>query len=237
VDPGYVMPGSAGSTWNGERERPRPVCVAMPRSRFLVRLGRARLAIGTAVLATSLLAACSAAPPVGPLGQERDVASGWATSLTVGDRFADGDPLLRIPKDVSGVVLLDVEPLLDGDGLRPLGVQMALPDRPMAAVQMVDSWPPVDPDVPELVDAIGAVLDGDASWGGFGFNRGYELFVGFEVISPTRTTVQGYRVTYEHGGETYSLVLPFALAVCGHEGPPPSGADREFERTIQFDHG
>lgn len=191
-----------------------------------------------ALLVGWVLASCGGAEPLGPLGQQRDSASGWSTSLEVGHRFADGDLLLRLPRDVEDVVLVEVEPLLSGDGLMPLGVAMALPDRPMAAVQMVDSWPPRDPDVPEFVEAVGATLSGAASWGDYEFNRGYELFVGFEVVRPGRTTVQGYRVVYEHDGEQYSTVIPQTLAVCAHEvGTRPAAARCEPETTVRLDHG
>jgi hypothetical protein len=194
--------------------------------------------IAPTLLAATLFAACSGPPPAGPLGQESD-AGGWSTSLEVGRRFADGDLLLRLPKEIEGIVIRDVEPLLSGDGLTPLGVRMALPDRPMAAVQMVDSWPPEDPDVPEFVSLEDATLSGEDSWGDYGFNKGYELFVGFEVTAPGRTTVQGYRVTYEHAGEMYSLVIPQSLAVCAYERGelPDSDAPCEFESTIHSDDG
>ena len=189
-----------------------------------------------------LLAACTGGVSSnGPIAEYEDGAgTGWSRVVEVGERFADGDPILLVP-DGAEVTLIDVIPQIEGDGLAFLGVKMAGPQRPMLAVQYVTGWPPVDPDVPEFLPAIGEQLRGGEPAGGRDFDPGYELFFGFEVVGEGRTTIQGYRVIYEHEGRRYSVVLPHTIAICAD--PPGMASDPgpldegtcAFEETVRRD--
>jgi hypothetical protein len=193
-----------------------------------------RVVLTVAVLVVS----CGGPPPVGPLGQpEHSAAWGWSTSEPVGQQFTDGQILLFVPEGIE-VTLTGVEPLLFGDGLAPLGVMVAGPDRQIGAVQQIESWPPADPELGvEPVPAIGAVLAGtDAVDPALPHGRGWELLVGYEVTAPGRTTVQGYRVTYLHDGRPYSLVIGSTLAVCASPTSASNDDECEPEETIRYDH-
>lgn len=186
----------------------------------------------------AVLSACASVPPTGPLGQPGpDAAWGWSASLEVDHRFADGQILLFVPEGVE-VVIKDVEPLVSGEGLEPLGAMVVGPERDIGTVQQVDSWPPSDLDLGvEPTEAVGAELAGDlAADPDLPEGRGWELLVGYRVVEAGRTTVQGYRVTYEHEGSDYSLVVPSTLAVCAVESADDGDDDCEPEHEVDFDH-
>jgi len=193
-----------------------------------------------AVTLLVLAAACSGStPPAGPLGQtDAGEAWGWSRTVEVGQQFTDGQPLIFVADPTLEVTIAAVEPLIAGDGLRHLGTSIVGPDRATGLVQYFDSWPPPSADfgVP-LDDATGARLHGaDDTETDLPNGAGWELLAGFEVTGAGRSTVQGYRVLYEHEGRRYSTVLGTTVAICAEEQAPVGPDECEPEYEVRLDH-
>jgi hypothetical protein len=192
------------------------------------------------VVLALLAAACSGGtPPTGPLGQTAaDEAWGWSRTVEVGQRFTDGQALVFVADPTLEITITSVEPLTEGDGLRHLGTSILGPDRATGIVQYVDSWPPPASEFGVAPhDVIGARLTGaDDVDSDLPNGVGWELLVGFAVTGAGRSTVQGYRVVYEHEGRRYSTVLGTTVAICAQERPPQRTDDCEPEYEIHLDH-
>jgi hypothetical protein len=154
----------------------------------------------------------------------------------VGDEFTYGGGVIyiQLESDVAGVQIVGVEPKINGDGLRFLGVHTASVGDGNLGPQILYEWPPGEDDAPGLRDPAGAVLDGSGAKAGHSVYQ--EFYLGFEATEVGRTTVRGIRVIYVHDDDLYSLVIPHTLAVCVDEVVPAPSDDCEFEEEVDFDH-
>lgn len=145
-----------------------------------------------------------------PDGPMRKVSPhGSATTLPVQTVFTDGLEVLQL-KGEEDATIEGVE-LIDSEGFELLGAKLAPPDREAGAIQIIDSWPPVDRDLDEstLVEAVGQEVTPIAQDPG-----GWELLIGLRVVEEGHLLRSGIRVLYEVDGEDYVLDIPAEFTVC-----------------------
>lgn len=160
-----------------------------------------------AAVSVVLLAGCGV--DGGPLSQPPE--HGWATYASVGATFTDGLEVLYLEGDREAVIR-NVE-LVGNDGLELVGAHLAPPGRKLAAIQRIDGWPPLDPDLPETRDAIDATITPTRT-GDWKQEQGWNLLVGVRVTEAGYLIRDGIRITYEVGGREYERELPAELVVC-----------------------
>lgn len=182
---------------------------------------KCRLVIGIAgvVAAAASAVSCSHDSPTEGTGTDPAVLTGlsphgWATRLDVGTRFTNGFPVV-FNKSGHEVTLIDVRPIMRGDGLAFLGARVAGMDRKTGNVERLPGFPPSDPMLGDTVKAKGLVLPPgrDAS------KRGFELLLGFEVTGSGRSVMRALEISYAVDGEPKTTRLVSTMAICA----PQSG--------------
>lgn len=167
-----------------------------------------------AVAVAALAVSCSHDSPTPGTGAGGTVLTGlsphgWATRLDVGTRFTNGFPIVFNKSDQE-VTLIDVKPIIRGDGLTFLGARVAGIDRQAGNVQRLPGFPPSDPVLGDTVKAERLVLrpGSDAS------KRGFELLLGFEVTGSGRSVMRALEITYAVDGESETTRLASTMAIC-----------------------
>lgn len=135
---------------------------------------------------------------------------------TRGTVFSDGFESLSVEGD-EPVTIESVRSVGGGSALRFLGARIAGPARRYTAVQTFPVFPPERESLGPLADAVGAVLQPEASGG----RKGYELIIGYEVISDSYGARDGIEVAYRVGDERYREFISAGLVVCGELGGDP----------------
>jgi hypothetical protein len=149
------------------------------------------------------------APP--NLGLVIPPASGWATVKPVGTKFGNGWLVLQHVGS-SRLRIDSVQVEQNGEGLRYLGAKLAGNDRTVGFHQETASWPPKEPALGDVRDAVGAELkpgERARTWG-------YELLLGFEVVKPGRSTMRSVtlQVTDLETDETRTIRATSTMAIC-----------------------
>ena len=144
----------------------------------------------------------------------------------VGETFAAGFSVLFNRTD-EPITLIDARPI-PGDGeLRFLGASVAGLDRATGSRDITD-WPVDDPELGPVEPVAGFVLEpGEPS-----ATKGFEVFFGYEVIDPGRSTIRGVEIDYETGGRRYRNRFQLTLALCVGGGTGEDGrvGDCNFEQ-------
>ncbi len=179
----------------------------------------------SALLAGSLTGACSP-PDDGPmrvLNEHATLARG-----PVGTTFTDGFDVLHLEGDQPAtIVSVDSR---HGDGLEFLGAMLAGPDRKLAAWAQLPGYPPSKPQLGEIVEAEGAVIQPRSQTRG---EIGYELLLGYRVVDDTalssRSTVE---IVYRVDDQEYLWRPPSRLVYC-----PQGRSGRDcFDEAKQHDY-
>ena len=140
---------------------------------------------------------------------------GFAMPKRVGAVFADGVETLELTGTKSAV-LKKVE-VVGTDGLQVVGVSLVRPGRKVGTIQVVDGWPPKDPDLRPgdvVTHGIGARFTPTRS---NPLEQSYELLVGLRVAKAGYLVRDGLRVTYSVDGIDYQRYFPAQLVVCTSE--------------------
>jgi hypothetical protein len=137
---------------------------------------------------------------------------GFVMTQPVGHVFTDGVETLKL--DGSKAAVLRKVDLVGTDGLKIVGVALVKPGRKVGTIQAIDGWPPRDPylrasDV--MSKGIGATFTPAAQNPD---GQSYELLVGLKVVGRGYLVRDGFRITYDVDGRTYSRFFPAQLAVC-----------------------
>ena len=134
---------------------------------------------------------------------------GFSRNENVGTRFTDGQLVLR---NNSGkeLKLVEVKPVISGDGLTFLGAQVAGHDREIGITQYIPRFPPRRKELGRVTQVRGAVLPPEPN----DPSMGYEVLLGYEVTGPRRSTVPAVRVTYSDGDRTWTEEVIATVAVC-----------------------
>ncbi|MGW0501443.1 hypothetical protein [Micromonospora sp. NPDC003241] len=141
---------------------------------------------------------------------------GWGGSFDVGHRLTDGVTIVRIEQ--GPVTINSIEPVMQGDSVRLLGVQGRVLSASRGA-PVVDSegWPPKHPDLDGAEDLERLVVPapGTADRVDHPDGRVYiEILVGYEFVGAGRTVRRGMNVAYELNGQQRHVFLPSYMAVC-----------------------
>ncbi len=131
---------------------------------------------------------------------------GYSHSLPVGAEFTDGFWVLRLDGDEPATI--DDVRIEASNGLEQLGVMLAAPARPIASVQVDESWPPRHRYLPKrvLVDAIGAEITPARD--------GWELLIGMKAAARGYLQRDGVTVDYTVGDKAYTAYLPISVFIC-----------------------
>jgi hypothetical protein len=99
-------------------------------------------------------------------------------------------------------------------GMKIVGVGLVKPGRKVGTIQAIDGWPPKDPYLRPadlMSKGIGATFTPAADNAG---KQSYELLVGLKIVRHGYLVRDGFRITYDVDGTTYSRFFPAQLAVC-----------------------
>lgn len=148
--------------------------------------------------------------------------NGWSGNYDVGTRFTDGQ-LIVFNLGRRPLRMVSVRPELMGDGLRFLGARLAGLDRSVGSVQFIPQFPPAHPELGAIRD----LKDAELPPGTDAARKGFAVLLGYEVISPGRSTVKAVEITYLDGKRRRKVSFTSTLALCTPatraECPPEHG--------------
>lgn len=169
--------------------------------RFPARAGVRAVAAST-TLGLLWLTGCTAAVEGGPLLAPPD--NVYFPTYERGDVFTDGFQSLMVrgknPAVVQSVEMVGVE------GLELIDVLYAGPDRKIAAIQVMDGFPPHRRTLGKLAPVEGATVPPG--------NMGLELIIGLRVTNDGFAYREGLRIHYRVGDTRYVTEFPSSIAVC-----------------------
>jgi hypothetical protein len=156
-----------------------------------------------------------------PVASWEPNASGY--SSPAGSVVTFGLPLLFNRGD-RDLVVREVSPDANASGLRYKGAYVAGLSRTIGNIQMLDHFPPVDPELGTVEPAVGALLPATPE----GAERGIELLLGFGVTGEARAVMHSLTVVVSEvdGSNPRTLRIPSALAVCAQAKGLPCKAPR-----------
>lgn len=128
----------------------------------------------------------------------------------VGRRFTDGLEVLLL-QGSQPARIMSVRSVGGSQSLRHVGTMLAGPERELDAVQKMPGFPPREPRLGVLDPAVGARILPEAQTRD---GLGYELLVGYEVVSSEVAMRSGIEVTYRVSGQTYVQFLPARIVYC-----------------------
>jgi hypothetical protein len=136
----------------------------------------------------------------------------------VGKQFTDGFEVLDLGGEEPAVIRAVAS--VGGDGvIEQLGALLAGPDRKYAAEQLLTGYPPRQPRLGALQDAVGATIQPRDDTRD---RLGYELLVGYRSTSDEIGIRTEIVVDYEVDGVLYRRRFPATLVYC-----PPRLAEQE----------
>lgn len=137
--------------------------------------------------------------------------SGFRMQQSVGSRFTNG-MLIVFNRGAADLEIVRVAPRMKGKGLRFLGALVAGQDRETGSIQTLPTWPPTATELGQLERAAGAVLPAGSQHA----EKGVEVLLGYELVSPGRWAVSAVDVTYKEVGGTKTKTASFVstMAVC-----------------------
>jgi hypothetical protein len=122
----------------------------------------------------------------------------------VGHRFTDGLEILLL-QGSRPARIISVRSIGGSQSLGHVGTMLAGPARDLDAIQKAPGFPPRVPRLGGLHRAVGSWILPEAQTRD---RLGYELLLGYEIVSPELAVRRGIEVTYRVGNTTYGRFLP-----------------------------
>lgn len=150
-------------------------------------------------------------------------AHGWTDIKPVGTTFTNGIIIVRNVGE-SPIILLEARPQVRGYGLRYLGAQVSGMGRQYGASDTLPGYPPRMGGLADVKPLEGAVLEP----GERHRLEGVELLLGYQVVSPGRSSVTGVDISYRVDGRVENKTIVSTMAICTQAQPgcvgeyPPS---------------
>ncbi|QCX28502.1 hypothetical protein [Nocardioides jishulii] len=123
-----------------------------------------------------------------------------------GASFTEGLDVVRLLAD-DPITITAIRSVGGDESLRYEGALIAGPDRKIGAVQILDGFPPSDPDLGDTTPAEGYVMT-DAG------RMGYELLLGYTWVGAEKTARTAIEVHYERRSRAHVQTIAAGLAVC-----------------------
>lgn len=142
--------------------------------------------------------------PGGPLDASTTIT--YYVRPKAGQVKTDGQTIL-VSTDLQPVTIDRIEPIGLTDNLQVLGVLAAGRKRDTGSIQISDGYPPHDPALGPLKDAVGAVVPGP--------RVGLELLMGVKVNDDQFAARTGIRVYYHRKDQRWRQDIPNGFAYCG----------------------
>jgi hypothetical protein len=139
----------------------------------------------------------------------------------VGHRFTDGLEILLL-QGSQPARIISVRSVGGSQALRHVGTMLAGPERDVDAIQKTPGFPPREPELGVLHRADGSRILPEARTRD---RLGYELLLGYEVVSSDVAVRRGIEVTYRVGSTTYERFLPARIIYC-----PKPNSSRECQK-------
>ena len=174
------------------------------------------------VLVGAGLVACASGAPTNEVRTDGPIQAGpphgFAISRPVGAEFTDGFEVLYV--DGSVPAQIESVDFVGAEGLELLGAYVVGEAREVAAVQVLDAWPPSPASfgVEHLDEAIGSTLAPASRT-----SRGTELLLGIRVVGPGVARRDALEVGYRVGDESFLVTIPAQLTVCTDPGQEVRG--------------
>ena len=135
--------------------------------------------------------------------------TGMTARKNVGQVFSNGS-MVVFNLGPDPIRIVSVRPEIDGDGLTYLGAYVAGPERRYGFNQTDSHFPPTARSLGIVLPAEGAEL----APGTREAKEGVEVFMGFEISGPGRTTVPSVDITYEVDGDRHTSSWTQTMAIC-----------------------